>query len=706
MPNSLMNKSLFSNGNKNHIKSSASLFHSQSKTNITPGILGVKTANNISNADYLQTASVSITDTQSNNETVENLPPINQRKSILKNSKNMYSNFKTQQPFDQRGMPVKAMKLKLDFQQSLKQLHDMTQSKDSQNADIEVEESNSPVGHLSPFKLNNRASILSQNQQQLSIGNLIEQKEKKKSNQRGFSNKKRSLTLKNISIDNKGTSKISTNIMVSPLSKKLTSKKANANNDSQDSEGSSMIEDGDFYDQKSRKTTASKSITLKMKKSVSAVDQMAAIFSKPLEEREKNDKDKIVQFLRNGVPFLVDVQLPLLALLSDKLEPITCKSGEVLMRKGDEADCMYIIYQGEVGIFADVECTIQFASCKPNQVFGEKALENNNKRGASIKCLTECKLLRLKKLFFKSIVLDVIMMQKFQALEFLKTIDILKNWSLIKLQNFNKYLTEKNYAPGNIVYKQGDESSVFYIIRKGSVLVETIIDIDEYNRYPVDIKTWEIVKKTKRIRYKIQELGKAQIFGHNEMILEVPRQTTIKALEETNILYLNKEIFMEVIEPSDIKIIKSQVQPIDVEKIAIAVLSIKNNSRLRTEAILNATQMNLPVATNRDFGMLNRQKSQMFRLKAWHEKIRIVNMRNNSLTKTQEKKNRPEDLLDDSDDDDLGQLNEELKKVKILKITPQKIRVSGNEYIKQQDILSTELKHRVRLATNILETEF
>lgn len=75
------------------------------------------------------------------------------------------------------------------------------------------------------------------------------------------------------------------------------------------------------------------------------------------------------------------------------------------MRKGDEADCMYIIYQGEVGIFADVECTIQFASCKPNQVFGEKALENNNKRGASIKCITECKLLRLKKLFFKSIVL-------------------------------------------------------------------------------------------------------------------------------------------------------------------------------------------------------------------------------------------------------------------------------------------------------------
>jgi len=65
---------------------------------------------------------------------------------------------------------------------------------------------------------------------------------------------------------------------------------------------------------------------------------------------------------------------------------------------------MYIIYAGKVGIFSDVECTNQFAECTPNQVFGEKALENDNRRGASVKALVDCKLLRLKKLFYKSIV--------------------------------------------------------------------------------------------------------------------------------------------------------------------------------------------------------------------------------------------------------------------------------------------------------------
>lgn len=62
---------------------------------------------------------------------------------------------------------------------------------------------------------------------------------------------------------------------------------------------------------------------------------------------------------------------------------------------------------------------------------------------------------------------------------------MLRTWSLIKLQNFNKFLTEKTFKPGDYIYKQGDESSVFYIIKKGSVLAETVIDIDEYNRYPI-----------------------------------------------------------------------------------------------------------------------------------------------------------------------------------------------------------------------------
>ena len=44
-----------------------------------------------------------------------------------------------------------------------------------------------------------------------------------------------------------------------------------------------------------------------------------------------------------------------------------------------------------------------------------------------------------------------------------------------------------------------------------------------------------------------------------------------------------------VIEPVDLNMIKSQVQPIDVEKIALLVMSIKASTKIRNDAILNAT---------------------------------------------------------------------------------------------------------------------
>lgn len=93
----------------------------------------------------------------------------------------------------------------------------------------------------------------------------------------------------------------------------------------------------------------------------------------------------------------------------------------------------------------------------------------------------------------------------------------------MKLQKFNKHLNEKNYNAGDIIYKQGDDAQVFYIMKRGSVLMETIIEIDDYNRYPIGIKTWEVVKTTQLIKYKVEELHERDIFGHQEILLAVPR---------------------------------------------------------------------------------------------------------------------------------------------------------------------------------------
>ena len=70
-------------------------------------------------------------------------------------------------------------------------------------------------------------------------------------------------------------------------------------------------------------------------------------------------------------------------------------------------------------------------------------------------------------------------------------------------------------------------------------------------------------------------------------MLEIPRQTIIKALEETSLIYLNKDKFLDldVVEKVDMDHIRSLVCPIDVEKIAVAVLSIRLNAKMRVNPI-------------------------------------------------------------------------------------------------------------------------
>ena len=59
---------------------------------------------------------------------------------------------------------------------------------------------------------------------------------------------------------------------------------------------------------------------------------------------------------------------------------------ELVMRKGDEGDCMYILFQGEVGIYVngseeEDKCV---AILKDNKIFGERALETDETRGATV----------------------------------------------------------------------------------------------------------------------------------------------------------------------------------------------------------------------------------------------------------------------------------------------------------------------------------
>ena len=47
------------------------------------------------------------------------------------------------------------------------------------------------------------------------------------------------------------------------------------------------------------------------------------------------------------------------------------------------------------------------------------------------------------------------------------------------------------------------EAATSYVVRQGKLIMETMIAMDKYFRYPVDSQHWEVRKTTRKIKYKL-----------------------------------------------------------------------------------------------------------------------------------------------------------------------------------------------------------
>lgn len=158
---------------------------------------------------------------------------------------------------------------------------------------------------------------------------------------------------------------------------------------------------------------------------------------------------------------------------------------------------MYIIVKGEVGIYIDPENKNCIAILKENKVFGERALETDDRRyvtrihplhvfrGATIIAHEPMLCLVLHRNDFRDVVYHVKLLQKSQRQNYMLTIPFFKDWSYIKLMQLNAILNEQKYSANDIIYDIGSKSAVFYILKAGKLALETIVQIEDQNTYPV-----------------------------------------------------------------------------------------------------------------------------------------------------------------------------------------------------------------------------
>lgn len=83
------------------------------------------------------------------------------------------------------------------------------------------------------------------------------------------------------------------------------------------------------------------------------------------------------------------------------------------------------------------------------------------------------------------------------------------------------------YAPGDVIYQEGDESQTVYLIKSGRI---DLVDV-----YP---ETGEVVAKS---------LGPGRVFGEIELIDRRPRSSTAKATEAAKIVIFSHDEIMDMV---------------------------------------------------------------------------------------------------------------------------------------------------------------
>lgn len=157
----------------------------------------------------------------------------------------------------------------------------------------------------------------------------------------------------------------------------------------------------------------------------------------------------------------------------DSIEEVKVQPGHIVIKEGDEGDCMYVVEQGTL------TCTKQFKGnaeptflkdYQPGEGFGELALLYNAPRAATITAKTEGVIWRLDRDTFNNIVKDAAAKKREKYENFLSSVKILSSMDPYERQKIADALKEEKFKKGQYVIQEGDIGDTFYMISEGEAI--------------------------------------------------------------------------------------------------------------------------------------------------------------------------------------------------------------------------------------------
>ncbi len=109
---------------------------------------------------------------------------------------------------------------------------------------------------------------------------------------------------------------------------------------------------------------------------------------------------------------------------------------------------------------------------------------------------------------------------------FLKSAPLFAHLDSEELAALADIAPEKDFGPGEVIFEEGQPAHHLYILARGKV---------------------EVFRRVDSTEYPLATLGEKECFGEMAILDDEPRSASVKALEATQVLKIDRESFRELI---------------------------------------------------------------------------------------------------------------------------------------------------------------
>lgn len=168
-----------------------------------------------------------------------------------------------------------------------------------------------------------------------------------------------------------------------------------------------------------------------------------------------------------------------LKIVVDAIEEVKGGPNEVIIREGDQGDCMYVLETGELNctkVFAGNTEPTQLKVYVPGEGFGELALLYNAPRAATITSKTDYVCWKLDRGTFNHIVKDAAQRKREKYDNFLQSVPILSSLDPYERSKLGDAVKECKFNKGDFIIRENEEGDCFFLISEGTADATKSID--------------------------------------------------------------------------------------------------------------------------------------------------------------------------------------------------------------------------------------